>query len=99
MSLGSSSQTKSPKKVAFVLSKSRTLGCEKFCLFFSVSLPGRPVSSLLIKPEMWVSFVTVRTTGEFRLTFLFQGKITEQALLKLPACLFSYSAIQFSLIL
>lgn len=94
VSLGSSSQTKSPKKVAFMLFKSRTPGCEPFCQFSSVSLPGCPDSSLLIKPEMWISFVTVWTTGEFRLTFSFQGKMTEQALLKLPAFLFPFQ--QFS---
>lgn len=44
---------------------------------------GCPVSSLLIKCEMWVSFVTVRTMKEFRLVFLFWVEMTEPALLKL----------------
>lgn len=44
---------------------------------------GCPVSSLLIKCEMWVSFVAVRTMKEFRLVFLFWVEMTEPALLKL----------------
>lgn len=40
---------------------------------------------------MWVSFVTVRTAREFRLTFLFQLKMTELPSLKLPTWLFLFS--------
>lgn len=60
-------------------------------VFIWFSLRGSPVSSLLIKPEMWVSFVTVRTAREFRLTFLFQLKMTELPSLKLPTWLFLFN--------
>lgn len=60
-------------------------------VFVWLSLRGSPVSSLLIKPEMWVSFVAVRTAREFRIAFLFQGKMTELPSLKLPTWLFLFN--------
>lgn len=69
------------------------------CSFSLAVFRGSPVSSLLIKCEMWVSFVTVRTKKRFRLVLLFQVKMTEPAFLTSQIRVFSYSMAKFSLIL